>query len=1024
MKALEPGVLQMALELQDELLGPTTNFNPRRGPSQAQLDNYPATLTPDIRDAFHAINGVNNSSWFFHSPLLYWGCSSKAIDEDQDIMTTVNRGSQQATSLNITLRHSIVFSGKRFEDHRLVAADALVITLIHMLDSPVGRQWEKKVSEIAARDSKKWHLYSTDGRSLSSTLYEFRFQPLSFQDDLWLAVVYSATTLYFLYALTKLRALKSRTGLILAVTTQIAVSIMSSFTICAIFKIDLSKIPRAIYPLVVIVCGLENIFRLINAVITTPAESLTAVRMGEAMGQTGHTALAGVAQNLVILWTLSKFVSPQISAFCTFAAIALLFDFFYLYTFFASVLSVDVRRTELSDALTKVSRRTTRSLTPELEPRQTWFNALMSGDAPMHTRIAGTIVMVGCIIIAQWHFFDNECSFQTISRLLRLFRSESQLPRSSSASLLSVDINQARTPTSWLKMQDQETAHEVIQVIKPHASSYVARVYDPLVFVLNGADRTRTEFGVRPFLPAAYDFARHQFVPFIITVLIFVAGISLLMNYMLWNELPEGDGEERPEDDPLLSITTLKKGHTLDVMLLTASSEGVLVSVGLDRWIRVWDVRKGIMSYLVRDPELDVNPFPVLAIAIDNNSNWLAILSAKDRVFLWNIPERRWGPSMHVEVKNRTPVSFCFGVDQTEFINPIVLVRHNGLMSELRVEANEIKELQICRSPLVTVRQHFEKPTTISPDPPARIITSSKRGCVHVVSLLETGWESQGIDLPYADNDREVRSVLPLPALSSFLAVREHTVDLVDILTHNVTHTFKTTPMKQDSLRCFHSTRRRPQCGSVGLAHLALAYTSAETGECILQSYLPEREGDTICFRDPYTPGSKTCCLWRETVEHRYVEENPGQWEALKVGYLVGIRKRQPSKQVLRENLSKPAANTGLRRRGARPTYRDSSSESEDDLWEVWSLSARGDRSVTPLCGYAERDNLLINSLGPLQRMGRRSVAVGLGNVVKVITIGREKFDGESSNEDAAFVGMAAVSGRKKKGVGKGRKGL
>ena len=218
---------------------------------------------------------------------------------------------------------------------------------------------------------------------------------------------------------------------------------------------------------------------------------------------------------------------------------------------------------------------------------------------------------------------------------------------------------------------------------------------------------------------------------------------------------------------------------------------------------------------------------------------------------------------MQVELRNRAPVTFCFGFHKLELINPLIVVRHNGLMSELHVETGESRELQVCRSPLVTVRQHFEKPNPSSPNPPPRILTSSRRGCVHVASELETGWVSEGVEIPYPEDDKEVLSILPLPALSSFLAVRNHTVDLMDIFTHKVTHTFTTKPMKQDSLRCFHSTRRRPQCGSVGLASLAIAYTCADTGNLILQTYLPQREGDTICFRDPYTPGSKTCCLWK-----------------------------------------------------------------------------------------------------------------------------------------------------------------
>jgi len=121
--------------------------------------------------------------------------------------------------------------------------------------------------------------------------------------------------------------------------------------------------------------------------------------MGEALGTTGHIALAGVAQNLAILWALSNVVSPQIKAFCSFAAIALTFDFFYMITFFTGVLSVELRRTELGDSLQRVSARNQLISPSSTEPKRTWTAALLQGDAPFSTRIAGTIVMVGFVLI-------------------------------------------------------------------------------------------------------------------------------------------------------------------------------------------------------------------------------------------------------------------------------------------------------------------------------------------------------------------------------------------------------------------------------------------------------------------------------------------------------------------------------------------------------------------------------------------------------------------------------------------------
>ncbi|KAL3427900.1 srebp cleavage activating protein [Phlyctema vagabunda] len=1014
MKALEPKVLLNALELQDELLGPTVDFNPQRAAARGELDHADmSNLTPTLRDMMHASNGLTDASWFFHSPLQYWSCSADRVAADRDIETTVNQGSHQSTSVNVTLRHSIVFSGKRFEDRRLVAADAVVITLIHKLDSPVGRQWEKKAQALAAGKDPRWRLYPADGRSLASTLYEFRFQPLSIHDDLFLAVAYGLTTLYFFASLTKLRALKSRIGLILAVATQIIVSIMSSFTICAIFKIDLSKIPRAVYPLVVLSVGLENIFRLINAVIMTHPNRSTATRMAEALGDTSHIALAGVSQNLLILWILSRVVSPGLVPFCTFAAIALAFDFFYLMTFFVAVLSVDVRRTELVDALTRVSTQNQRYSSSETPPKKSWADAVIRGETTVSTRIAGTIVMVGFILIAQWHFSDNENVWQTVARLGRVWKTTSHPEPASS-----LNISQARTPTAWLRLQDHETAHEVIQVIKPAAHSYIARVYEPLVFVLTGSDRTPTRFGIRPFLPAAYDFIHRQWLPFITAVIFSTSLVSLLMNYLLWNEAPNHDNDDRQEDEPLLSVRTLGKGHALDIVLMSASTDGVVVTVGLDRWVRIWDIRNSGTNYIMADPSVDINPFPILSLAIDGDSNWLAVLSAKGKVILWNIPEKRWGPVMDVELKGKMPVAFFFGYDQTDVINPVVVVRHNGTMTELHMETGVSNDLQICRSPLVVVQPHAEKAYWNSPQPALRVLTSSKRGCVHVATQLEDGWLSEGLEIPAPEDDPSVMSVVPLPALSSFLAVRQHTVDLIDIFTHKVTHTFYTKDMKPNSLKCFHSTRRRPQCGSVGLASLGLVYDCAQTGKAILQTYLPQREGDTICFRDPYTPGSKTCCLWRETVEHTYTIDNPGEWIALPIGFVVGVRKIEhaPSVSLNTANENSPS---GIRRRGMIPRQGQAPRIQEPvDSWEVWTISARGERFSRPLCSFDDnrfQQHLLINSLGPLTKVGKRSIAVGLGNVVKIITIGNERFDGTDNDygmDDEAF--KVAIRRRKK----------
>lgn len=690
MQALHAQILSSALDLQDELLGSTQDFGPSKAAGAALPEPDDIILTLAQRDALHAVNGLTNQSWIFQSPLLYWNCSRERILADTNILATVNNKKNQSTPANITLRHSIVFSGKRFEDRRLLAADALVITLLHLSDSPVGRQWENMAPSLPKKVGDKWDIYPPDGQVSASQLYEFQFRPMSLQDSIVLSVAYGLTLIYFFMSLSKLRAVKSKIGLIVTVLTQIIFSIMSSFTVCAIFNLDLSRIPRAAYPVVILSMSLENIFRLINAVILTPSEENTSSRIGHAFGETAHIALTSTLQNVIILAGLSRLVSPGVSAFCIFAAIAIVFDFFFLSTFFLSVLSVDVRRMELGDAFTKESVRHNRN---KLETRSgpTWLRQALHGKIALSTRIAGTIVMVGFVLIAQWHFFGGDDVFQQVLRLCRGMDRAHSI-RKSKTSLLE-DIHQARSPTSWLRLQDHETAQEVIRIIKPSAYSYTARVYEPLVFVLKGSDRM--PHSKEPtLLPAAYDFIHHQLARFVVVVVVVVAALRLLTSFLLWEDETKSDDQIGMET-PTLSVRTLSMGHSLDIAMLINSPGGHIVSVGLDRIIRVLDVRKGDASYAINATEIGPEHlFPIIAGAIDDTSRWLALLSAT-QVNFWDLENHEWAPPVAVVKTGRKSEAIFIDNTRSLELPTVVIVWRDGSLTEIEQHLAQCQEFEL-----------------------------------------------------------------------------------------------------------------------------------------------------------------------------------------------------------------------------------------------------------------------------------------------------------------------------------------
>ncbi|KAH6626166.1 sterol-sensing domain of SREBP cleavage-activation-domain-containing protein [Chaetomium sp. MPI-SDFR-AT-0129] len=1029
MKALEPDVLQGALELQDEILGPTTNFRPREN-----FHGWPTDLEPNVdldreqRDAFHITNGLTSQSWFFHSALQYWDGSAAKIAADPSLVATVNQRKAQSTLVNTTLRHSIVFSGKRFEERRLVAADAVVITLLHLADSPVGRQWTRKVEAQArsTRPDDKWDTIPPGGQSASNQLYLFRFQPMSSYDWVMLTLAYSLTLSHLALRLSKLRAIKSRVGLTVTILAQIVGSILSSFTVCAILEIDLSRVPHYAYPLVVLAISLENSFRLINAVIITSSTINLGDRIGDAFGATAHIAIANRVQNILVLYGLSKVTADGVSAFCTFAAIATFFDFFYLSTFFLTVISVDVRQRELIE-LEKASLQKKKKHTYGDPPKQPWLNRMYPirwGDTTMSTRIASTIVAVGFVFIAQAHY-TPEGSRPWLNQLLALsWRAGTHAPGSS----LLVDIHQARSPPSWLRLQDHETAREVIKVIKPAtAHSYVARVYDPVVFVMKGANRN-PDTKEPLFLPAIYDFIHHQIPLFTVSLITVLSALRLFTHFLIKGRFGGDEDPNHPDDEPLLSVRSLVKGHTLDVAMLTASPNGHLISAGLDRNIQIWDVPSGSRTRVLSDADIPLaNPFPVLSMALDDSSRWLALISWQ-KVFVWDIEIQQWVGSQNVELGGHRPETAFFTARNQGSTPSLVLVKRSGLAVEIQLGGMAARDFVICKTPLVWAVSFAEKYNPQQQHTaPVSILTASRRGCIHIVRYQGGEWISSEMKLQGESWAKDVHSLVPIPTLSQFLIGRSQSVDLVDLASSTVIHTFQTETMQPRSLKQV-SLNRGHQSGSPALT---LCYNSAEDGDLIVHTCLTE---DAKNNTSPNTPTENPSAqTWQETTRRI---PNPGVWEALPLGSIVGVHKKR-NPRTPRASTPSPAG--GLRKRSpsslasAPANGGPANQPLPTPSWEAWVFNLRpntkfefesrsldnDDRDTTGL-----HSHLMISELGPMTRLGATSVAVGLGEVVKVVSVGHEYFDGGGSDALASeglqvpLQRVVGVGARRKKGSG------
>ncbi|KAH0493719.1 hypothetical protein TgHK011_000373 [Trichoderma gracile] len=1005
MQALSPDVLLAALDLQDELLGTTEDFRPSAsfgqlpsassGPgSGSDFDSDPdhdsdpddTFLTPAQRDALHIVNGLTNQSWIFQSPLLYWNCSRDRILADDDILATVNNNKNQSTPANITLRHSIVFSGKRFEDRRLLAADALVITLLYRRDSPVGRRWEAVAPSLPAKVGDEWDVYPPSGNVSASKLYEFQFRPMSVQDSVVLALAYTLALVYFLQQVSKLRAVKSKFGLIVTVVTQIMMSIAASFTICAVFNLDLSRIPRAAYPLVILSMSLEHVLRLMDAVVRTPSGETPSTRIGAAFGETAPTALVSTVQNVVILLGLSHAVAPGVSAFCIFAAIAIVLDFCFLSSFFISVLSVDVRRMELGDALAREALRRKRK---QRRPREnpSWLKRLLEGKIALSTRIAGSTVMIGFVIIAQTHFFGGGAISQ---KLAHLYSGQALAPNASSpeASLLE-DIHQARTPTSWLRLQDHDAAREIIRLIKPSAYSYIARVYEPLVFVKKGSNRMPV-IKEPALLPAAYDFMRHQLATFVVIDLVVVALLRLLMSFMLTEDEARVEELHDSSDQSSLSVKTLSGGHTLDIAMLAYSPRGYAVSVGLDRVIRLWDLNHRKKSTAIPTSGGGTTiKFPILAVATDEDSDWLAILST-DKVVFWNMATHLQGSAVAVETHNQKPEAFFLEPSATASSDmpTAVIIWKDGTALDVEPASGEIRESNIC-SGLTCARPLLSKVRKNS-RPSVSLVATSRNGDVRIMERNGLQWQKHKLLAGRLAAD-EVHQVVPLSPLPYFLASSRTKIHLINLNDGTTSWSFPVEEMRPRSLACAFTCYRSCNDLPIGLVSFTFSYLALGSGDCVLHTFTPPEDDDAICLQsvddDSLVSG---WCGWEDARERKKHISNPGVWRILSDGSALGLRRR-PSAELRRRR--RQEATSGLRNRIPSAGSRDL--RGAPSCWELWRVASsdweEADETMSLFPDGEDAGHLVVCDLGPRVRVGPTSVAFAYGNVIKLATLSGHK---------------------------------
>ena len=217
-----------------------------------------------------------------------------------------------------------------------------------------------------------------------------------------------------------------------------------------------------------------------------------------------------------------------------------------------------------------------------------------------------------------------------------------------------------------------------------------------------------------------------------------------------------------------------------------------------------------------------------------------------------------------------------------------------------------------------------------------------------------------------------------------------------------------------------------------------------------MQTFTPDNvSASQICLGKPPDKAKHKCRGLESATEAVYLVETAGVWESVNASSVAGVRRQTQSTSASsvvsddEDDIPNPVALTSaVRQRASKPKGSHVPSKfanrhhahtliHDTDPWEAWTLSSTGEYSSRSLLpddhDDAEDDteeDLLVVTPGPIAKLGKRSVAVGFGTTVKIITLGKELLDGMAVLNGGSGLDMGLGSYRARTKRGTDRKAL
>lgn len=899
------------------------------------------------------------------------------------------------------------------------SAQALRLLMMYTTDQKYGEIWDENFKSLSNNTDVHFTFEQAQNEPLRSD-YILEFTRMTFADHLIVSSCYVLVVIYTLISLNNLTMVTSKCGLLLAFVTEMVLSIFSAATLTTVFftEVDFYEIPLHLLPFLVIVCGVENMFRLVSVISEIPGEMNVAYRLSKGLERSGLTSTFVMTVDLLILRVCYPYVIPNSKIFCVFTGFALIFSHILHLTFFASVLSIDIHRLELHDLIddTNTESSTFKEYTRKI-------------SLPFSTKITGFLLIISFIVCLNLRWMGGSYgSTDEISDSANFLTKK----------VFSGDIIQA----IGLKASHQKV---LVSIDAPVTASFASNT------IMNGFR-----------LHTSYKFDIFYILEFL-TLLILTLSLSMIaLKHFSPNLASHEEDSLKKLDEKKHSFQTkvLSGSHFLDIIKITTSRSPFIVSIGLDHKVLIWSPLSQPIPMPSQLP-LSTGLWPITNVVLSSHGNYIAAFSKSGVVQCWSRLSMTWIWRFELEIlRNSSPLEAFFrhktvpafamrkrremllsqtvaspptsrrnsmrsitsphlgattafgnNANVTNELEDFVIILQNGDLLTISCQEGKLTKEKLSNTELVSCAK------LITPRVNDRLVSLTKDGQLLVSTAVNNKWRSRFVTVetnrfnnpnslisapqqPSADYTRSEISIVPFVG---FMVRTAGTVaELVDVQTGILIKSFSIMKYKRGSFCVFHDQPTHCRfCGSVSLASFSVAYTLANTNTVVVHTFTVDHRAKTsICLRVERDPREIRCVGFEQVTEHVYQREDVEGWCVTDTNQVMGVKRRSNGVHQ----------NDGLRRRRAK------TDEKDFDLWEGWVLKADGEFDTYDIPSLGNSEGLLVNSVSQVAKFGHKSIVVAFGNIMKVLYLGNDDLVHQDDDKQVgkAISGLSFVEKRRR----------